>query len=91
MSVTEVTDLSSLSSVGFFILHVFGCQRLNKFSVTLKYTASMLAILRKHVISDFVLSLNNKVIGHSIQPMLSNKTWALGEITWVIQEFLTQG
>ena len=56
-------DLSILSSsVGFFILQVLGCQRLNKFSVTIKYSAFMLAILRKHVISDFVLSLNDKVI-----------------------------
>ena len=51
--------------VGFFFLHTFGCQGLNKFSFTLKYFASMSAILNKTDVtlhSDIVVkSFNDKV------------------------------
>ena len=50
---------------------------MNKFSLTLKYSVFRPAILNK---TDILMLL-----------LLRNKTWALGEITWVIQEHLTQG
>ena len=53
--------------VGFFSLHTFGCQRLNKFIVTLKCSAFMPAILKKIYIilmlmSDVVVTSLNKEV-----------------------------
>ena len=61
------------------ILHTFGCQRWNKFSFILEYPACTSAILNKADV--VVMPLNDEVTSRPIQPMLSNKPWALGKIT----------
>ena len=48
---------------GFFFLHTFECQCLNKFSVTIKDSAFMLVILKTDIILMLYRSqLNDKVI-----------------------------